>query len=139
MSRKVTFRIPGKGQPKQRVPGGRTGFAYTPKKTVVAEAFVRDLAFEQMNNEGLKPFEGAVSLTVIIYRPIPKSFSKAKRDDAKADLIRPVTRPDLDNQIKLVKDALNGICFKDDSQVVTIRASKFYHEDEFTEVEVWEL
>lgn len=37
-----------------------------------------------------------------------------------------VTRPDLDNIVKAVKDALNGICWADDSQVSNLSASKVH-------------
>ena len=37
-----------------------------------------------------------------------------------------IKKPDLDNLIKAVKDALKGICWHDDSQVTEIKASKHY-------------
>ena len=36
---------------------------------------------------------------------------------------------DLDNIIKIVMDALNGICFNDDKQIVCIEAYKLYTQD----------
>ena len=51
--------------------------------------------------------------------------------------------PDLDNQIKLIMDSLNGIAYKDDSQVVCIGASRVvdikFQDKEFTTVMVDDL
>lgn len=37
-------------------------------------------------------------------------------------------RPDIDNLVKAVTDALNGILWKDDSQIVSLSAEKRYGE-----------
>ena len=44
-----------------------------------------------------------------------------------------------DNFIKLVKDALNKIFWRDDSQIVEISARKIYDENSYTDVELEEL
>ena len=49
-----------------------------------------------------------------------------RREMAEAGLIRPTTKPDTDNYLKGVLDALNTVVFKDDSQVVGMVAQKFY-------------
>lgn len=72
----------------------------------------------------------AVDVCNLIYRAVPKSWSKRKRADAIADKIRPTTKPDLDNVIKGIKDALNGVWYKDDSQVVEYGlVGKWYAEE----------
>ena len=43
--------------------------------------------------------------------------------------IRPVTKPDTDNILKIVKDALNGVLWKDDAQVVSDKVEKFYSQE----------
>ena len=120
----ITFKIPGKAQPKQRARVTKGGHAYTPAKTMNAEAFIKSLALAAMDGEA--PLEGPLRLSVSIYRAIPSSFSKKKREAARRGYLYPTTRPDLDNQVKLIKDALNGICFQDDAQVVTLIAQKRY-------------
>lgn len=42
----------------------------------------------------------------------------------------PCKKPDLDNIAKIILDSLNGIAYKDDSQVVELNISKKYTEDE---------
>lgn len=46
-------------------------------------------------------------------------------------------RPDLDKLVRGVLDALTGVCYDDDSQVVTIQAEKVFHTA--TIIEVWRI
>ncbi len=77
-----------------------------------------------------RPLTCSVRLTCVIYRAVPKSWSRRKRADAITDKIRPTTKPDLDNLIKGIKDALSGVWYKDDSQVVEYgKVGKWYAEE----------
>lgn len=49
------------------------------------------------------------------------------------------TRPDTDNYVKGILDALNGIVVKDDSKIVDIVAQKFYSDTPRIEAVVSEL
>ena len=106
------FQVPGEPVGKGRPRFTRQGRAYTPAKTAKYENLV-SLAFQQMYPNHV-PFENAVEMKMIAYFSIPKSWSKTKK-------------PDTDNIAK-VKDALNGIAFKDDSQVVKETIIKRYAE-----------
>ena len=79
-----------------------------------------------MEQEGMGLMEGPLSLEVRVYRIPPKSMGKKRSADAIEKKRGIVTKPDLDNYIKLVSDAINGVVFADDSQIVAIRASKRY-------------
>lgn len=94
----------------------RQGHAYTPKKTEMFEKALRLEARSEMAERGLSIFKNALTIDLIFCLPKPKS---AKRE-------RPTTRPDLDNYIKGVLDALNGITWEDDSQIVELTACKQY-------------
>ena len=87
--------------------------------------------------QGSPPFEGALVLSVQVFRPMPKAFSKKKKEQCEQGLLRPITRPDLDNYIKGIKDALSGICWLDDAQIVAYKEpfGKFYSSR--PRVEVW--
>ncbi|WP_153905122.1 RusA family crossover junction endodeoxyribonuclease, partial [Acinetobacter baumannii] len=80
--------------------------------------------------------EGPLLLKIGIYRSIPKSFSKKKTVQAEAREIRPTSKPDVDNYVKGIKDALNKVIWKDDSQIVSIVAEKFYSQKPRIEVKV---
>ncbi len=52
-------------------------------------------------------------------------FRSKPKSHGKRDLF-PVTRPDLSNYVKLVEDALNGLLWVDDSQIVISTLRKMY-------------
>ncbi len=123
---RVEFVIPGEARGKQRPRATKKGRVYTPSETRNAEAFIKLLATHAMN--GRAPFEGPVRLYVEIDVPVPKSFSKKKRDAALGYAITPTSKPDLDNVIKLQSDAMNGVVYQDDKQIIQIVAAKRYSE-----------
>lgn len=71
-----------------------------------------------------------IDVSIIAFYPIPQSWSKKKKQDARGHIIRPTTKPDCDNIIKVVLDALNGVAYYDDKQVVSVSCKKFYAEQE---------
>ncbi len=80
-------------------------------------------------------------MDVKVYRQMPKSVSNSKKKKEKAEkgLLRPTTKPDVDNYVKGVKDALNHLIYKDDSQVVDLKVSKFYSEEPRVEIMLKEV
>ena len=57
---------------------------------------------------------------------IPVSWPKKKQASALDGTLRPTGKPDLDNVAKLLADALNGILWHDDSQIVALEVEKHY-------------
>ena len=100
---------------------------YTPKKTLVAEKHILE-CFKAQYPNFKTPLEGPISILVKFYMPIHKSLSKKKQ---KALILSPhLKRPDLDNLLKTVCDALNGHVWKDDSQIYLVTAVKSYTDDQ---------
>ena len=92
--------IPGEAVPQGRPRFGR-GRTYDPPKSRKYKEYVRRLARENMPPDSLRgPLTCPVRLTCVIYRAVPKSWSRRKRADAIADKIRPTTRPDVSNILK---------------------------------------
>lgn len=124
----VSFTVPGHprgwGRATPIIIGGHARMI-TDKKTRSEEAAIRSLASDAM--DGRLPFDGAVVLRLCAFRAIPSSLSKAKRASAVAGHIFPIGRPDVDNYTKMI-DALNGIVWRDDSQVVTAVVHKRFSE-----------
>jgi Holliday junction resolvase RusA-like endonuclease len=125
--RAISFIVPGepvaKGRPRV---SARNGVArmYTPKKTENYENLVAMAAQQAMGN-GI-PLEGPLLLEVTANVSIPKSKSKKVQEAMRKGSIRPTKRPDLDNYLKAVSDGCNSVVYADDSQIVAIKASKFY-------------
>lgn len=109
----------GKGRPRFSNAGGfvRT---YTPDKTVDFENLVR----LEWHNAGHEMLHGCIAAKICACFPIPKSVSKKKR--ATMDCAPYPHKPDCDNIAKAVLDALNGIAYDDDSQVVELIVQKKY-------------
>ncbi|MFC2343090.1 MAG: RusA family crossover junction endodeoxyribonuclease [Negativicutes bacterium] len=89
--------------------------AYDPAKSRDYKSYVRMIAAQ---NAPAEPVTGAVILSLKIYRSIPKTMPKYKRELAVAGRLRPVTKPDVSNVLKGVEDALKGLWYADDSQIV---------------------
>ena len=123
------------GRPRASTQGGFVKM-YDPEKSKDYKHYVR-LAAGQ--HAPAKPLEGPLSMVMIAYRPIPKSFSKKKAAAAERGEILPVSKPDVDNYLKGVKDALKGIIWGDDSQVVDAFARKRYSARPRIEVKIKQL
>lgn len=78
-----------------------------------------------------------IALTCKFYCPIPASFSKRKRERLRGQLC--LKKPDIDNYVKLVCDALNGIAWEDDNVIANLVAVKMYDEQPRTEVHIYYL
>lgn len=121
----IRFQLMGDPRGKQRHRTTRTGHTYTPKETLHYEAAIRIAAQDAM--EGRAPIDGPCVVEIVAtFRP-PKSWSKKRTREALAGEVYPTKKPDWDNIAKTT-DALNGVAFVDDSQVVEGRVVKQYGE-----------
>lgn len=121
----VTFIIDGQPQGKGRPRfNGKTGRTYTPDKTVIYENLVK-LAYKQQC-KGMF-FEKGVPLAmeIMAFYKMPQA-SKKKTVQMASGEIRPMTKPDIDNIVKVIADSLNGIAYHDDSQIVACVINKYY-------------
>ena len=84
---------------------------------------------------GVKKMAGAIKMQIFFQFKFPKSWTKRK----KASVYRHTSRPDTDNLVKGIKDALNGIAYKDDSQVCDLDAVKVWGEYDRIIVEILEV
>lgn len=119
----------GKGRPRMA-----NGHCYTPQTTRDYERLVAQEYKAQVKAYFSKGCPISVDITA--YMPIPKSASKAKRAEMQSGQIKPIGKPDIDNICKAVLDALNGVAYADDTQVVKIRAEKLYSTEPCTLVAI---
>jgi Holliday junction resolvase RusA-like endonuclease len=110
----VCLNVPGRPVPKGR-PRVVKGHAYTPARTAEAEA--RLLSHLKVHYPHMRPVQGAMSVTCDFYLSGERSI-------------------DIDNALKLVLDAFNGVVWQDDSQVVEVHAHKYCYSIPRTEISV---
>jgi len=133
MKPSVTFTVPGKAVSKKRHRMTKRGHTYTPADTVSYEGMVKVLAYNAMEHREV--LTGPIDMRVTVYLAPPKSWSKRRHDLALDDCIIPTKKPDLSNVAKSIEDAMNGVVYRDDSQITQLTVSKWYSDEE--RVEVW--
>ena len=125
----------GKGRPRF-IP--QTGRAITPKDTVNYETLVHMEYISQC--EGFRfPDDAMLDVRILSFYGIPKSASKKNKEKMKKGLLRPVKKPDMDNVVKIVADALNQVAYRDDTQIVDCQCRKFYSDNPRVEVTIREV
>ena len=77
---------------------------------------------------GAKPVEGAIGIEILFRVRRPKTV---KRD-------YPTVAPDLDKYIRGVLDALTGIAYQDDAQVIDIKAEKVYSDTAGADIKIFQ-
>ena len=102
------------------------GICYTPAKTKNAEKEIKELVKSEFK---LKPFTGPLRLDLILWFKKPKTSKNEF----------PIVKPDLDNVLKLVGDALNEILWNDDSQIIEVVVSKFYASEASIDLKLYAL
>ena len=121
MSRSVTFTVVGIAQPQ-----GSTK-AFVPKgwsRAIVTGANPKNKGWRQCVAEQAQTvaaagqFLGPVALSIRFSLPRPQSLPKR--------IVAHLTAPDLDKLVRSVGDALTGVLYRDDAQVIEIRARKVY-------------
>lgn len=140
--RPIKFIIPGtpQGKARPRVVRAKSGISltYTPDKTVAYEELTR--VRYQAAAGGLRfPDDAQLCVQVTAYYPVPVSKSKRVKAQMLSGQLKPTKKPDCDNIVKIICDALNGFAYKDDAQVVMVQISKEYSDDGHTLVKIWEI
>ncbi|MDR1328878.1 MAG: RusA family crossover junction endodeoxyribonuclease [Oscillospiraceae bacterium] len=123
----VDFTVPGKPQGKAR-PRVTAHGTYTPAATRDYEKLVR-LAYLQARQRGLpRLLQGAIEARITAYFPAPKSAGKKQRALMLSGKMPYTKKSDCDNIAKIILDAINGVAYKDDSQISSLRVEKLYGE-----------
>lgn len=126
--------IPGNPVAKARPRVSKFG-THNTEKTVNYETLIKELFIISRQ----KKLEGMLKMELDCYFKIPKKTSKVKTTKMLNDEIRPVVRPDIDNIIKIICDGLNGLAYKDDSQIVDIDAGKYYSDTPRVEINIMSI
>lgn len=130
----IKFIVPGEPKAKARPRVIKNGITYTPKETVEYENWVK-MCFVGTGNKAI-PEGTQIKTKIICYFGIPKSYSVKKQKACMSGELRPTKKPDMDNIAKAILDSLNGIAYKDDSQIVELAVEKYFDEVPRVEVEI---
>lgn len=123
MTTAITFIVPGPPVPWARA---RTNGKVHYTEPAVAAYKRKVAAVAQACMHPRKPHGGPVVLEMRAVLPIPASWSAKRRAAALEGLEVPGKKPDWDNLGKAVSDALNGVVYVDDAQVVRASVEKLY-------------
>ena len=129
----VPGKIIGKGRPRLNT---YTGSVYTPTRTKDYESLVQQ--YFLLKYPKFKPFEGRVKVEIDAMFEIPKSTKKEDKELMLQNKINPTKKPDIDNIVKIVLDAMNGVAFKDDIQITKLDIEKAYANQEVIKVKISE-
>lgn len=134
----MKFVVHGKVQGKQRA---RTFYnskigkmqSVTPEKTKSYEDLIR-WSYKAAGGKFLG--DAPITLDIFAVYDIPSSWSNKKRIQATEGILLPLVKVDVDNCAKEVLDALNGVAFSDDKQVVDLHICKRYGDNPRLEITV---
>ena len=127
------FVIDGKPQGKARA---RTFYnpklgrvqSMTPENTVLYENQIKHRYVQQAGARWFNKEPLAMYITA--YYPIPKSTTKKDRQLICSGKLYPTKKPDADNVAKVICDALNGVAYGDDTQIIKLSILKAYTEEQ---------
>lgn len=134
-----SFTVPGKPQGKGRPRfSGRNGIVrtFTPPRTAEYE---EQIAMAYRAKYGDSFGEAPMGMIVTAVMPIPKSATRIAKIFMASGWTRPTVKPDCDNILKVVADALNGVAYDDDKQLVEVSVQKVYGEKPGLTVVLYDL
>ena len=132
---KYSFRIPGEPVGKARaktVKNKYTGktMSYTPEKTANYENLVK------VCYKGVYFGDSPIKVGIDAYFKVPTSYSQKKKHQCLFNSCPVTKKPDCDNIAKIICDALNGIAYDDDKQIIELTVRKRWAEFAHVEVEI---
>lgn len=129
---KHVITIPGVPTPWARTAKYR-GRSITPAGQINAQGNIAQLA--ALEWRGRELLGGPVALSCIFRFTVPKRLEK-QQDERR---FWKTSRPDIDNLVKQVSDALNGIVWRDDAVVCSLSADKCFDTKPSTTIVIEEM
>ena len=129
------FVIDGKPQGKARA---RTFYnpklgrvqSMTPENTVLYENLVKQSFVQQAGKDARWFNKEPLAVYITAFYPIPASTTKKDRQLICSGKLFPTKKPDADNVAKVICDALNGVAYGDDTQIIKLSILKAYTEEQ---------
>jgi len=116
---KIEFTVYGRSVPmaRPRVVRGKDGRSHTFNPQNCTD-WKQSIALQALPHRPKELLKGALEIDCVFYLLKPKSAPKKR--------LYPTGKPDIENYSKALLDALEGIMYANDSQIVTLRALKAY-------------
>ena len=127
----LIYNMPPRGAPRPRVFKDKAGKSRGYNEQWYTD-YKRDIRMVTKIDE---PLQGAIKMAVMFQFKKPKSWSKKKR----ASAFWHTQKPDTDNLLKTIKDALNKLAYWDDSQICDLDAVKVWGDCDKIVVELEEI
>jgi len=129
----ISLTIPGPPVGKHRARVCRSGHAFTPAKAVNYEALVKQTFAAKYPD--FVPMPGPVRMILSIYLMPSKKTQRKLKEGIR---VYPTIKPDISNVLKSIEDALNGLTYVDDKQIISVYAEKKYSQRPCVEIIVAE-
>lgn len=132
-----TFNIPPKPQSRPRFT--RHGRPYELKDMKEYKQAIESMTKEQLKCNKL--VDVPLKVSIKFYIEPPQYISKVKKNttELEQETMRVFRKPDIDNYVKAILDAMNDVVFKDDGQIAVLQAEKVYSLNARTEVTIERL
>lgn len=122
----MIFEVPGKVRGKGRPRFTKFGTTYTDKKTVDYEEFIKRCYLKHTSYISNK----SIRMSMYVCFSPNKSDTKKNKAIKLSNVFKPKKKPDADNVIKVVLDALNNVAYHDDTQVNELHVIRHFDEQE---------
>lgn len=126
----LRFEILGRAQGLDRSRQAANGHRFDSAKNRNNKAFIRLKAEAAAENAGvalpIPPYKTGYMLALDIEVVPPKSYTRKKLREIDNGEWRPLSKPDVDNVLKLYLDALNGCVIDDDRYVTSVMITRKY-------------
>ncbi len=109
----------------------KTGIAYDPSKKSRSQ-----IQWQSRPYAPSVPLQGPISVDITFYFAPPKSTSSVKRRQMLNHVIHHTKKPDADNCAYLITNALKGIFYDDDAQIIDLNIHKRFAEVAKTVVKI---
>lgn len=127
---KLEFEVLGKAQGLDRSRQTATGMRFDSAKNRNNKAYICMEAIEAARRDGvelpIRPYRHGYTVKLEINVEPPKSYTKKKLNEIEQGEWSPLSKPDVDNVLKLYLDALNGRIIEDDRFVTSVQVYRVY-------------
>lgn len=126
----------GKERPRICRKNGKS-MSYTPWQTVKYEKLIK-ASYKSVSKKRIDA-NIPIEIEILAFFDVPRRAIKTNRFNMLSGQILPTKKPDSDNIIKVVCDALNSLAYEDDKQICNVKFKKVYGEIPRLEIKIKQI